>query len=69
MEKVECVAGAGYPGDPRAVYWEGQRYEIERTLAQRRTPQEICFWVKSTEGRVFKTCYTESTQDWIVEVS
>lgn len=67
MEEVECIASASYPGDPRALYWEGVRYEIERTLAQWRTPQEICFRVKTTDGGTFNTCYQEATRRWFVE--
>jgi hypothetical protein len=68
MDEVECVAGASYPGSPRAVFWEGNRLEIERILAQWRTPRGIFFRAEASDGRVFEMCYEEDTQRWCVVV-
>ncbi len=68
MEDVECSASAAYPGDPRAVNWEGSRVEIVRTLTQWRTPQGICYRGAAADGRVFEMCYDASTQQWQVQV-
>lgn len=55
MDDVECIASASYPGNPRTVVWEGIRLEIERTLAQWRTPQVICYKAQDKDGRVFRS--------------
>jgi hypothetical protein len=67
IDEVECTASASYPGDPRAVYWEGSRLEIERTHAQWRMPGRICFRVEIKDGRIFEMYYEEDTQRWYVE--
>ena len=68
MDEVECFASASYPGDPRAVFWDGIRFEIERTLAQWRTPRGICFRAEAKDGHVFEMCFEEAAQRWCVEV-
>lgn len=68
MEDVECIASSAYPGDPRAVHWEGRRIEIERVVAQWRTPQGICYRAAATDGLTFVLCYDETAQHWQIEV-
>ena len=64
---VECRSDNEYAGRPRALYWEGQRLEIESVLTSWRTPQGKCFRVRLRDGREFELDYNEMSDGWTIE--
>jgi hypothetical protein len=67
MDVVECRSDNEYAGRPRALYWEGQRLEIESLLASWRTPQGKRFRVRLLDGRIFEVEYDETNDGWTIE--
>lgn len=44
--EVEAYAGASYPQRPSAVWWEGERLEVEQVIRSWRTPDALHFRVE-----------------------
>jgi len=66
--EVECYAGSVYPEKPRAFSWEGQRYEVQTILDQRREPDCLVFLVRCTpDESLFKLCYSFSEDHWRIQ--
>jgi hypothetical protein len=51
-EKVECYSGSVYPERPTALYWQGQRLEIEKVQQAWQTPQGRHFRVQTVGLRL-----------------
>jgi hypothetical protein len=66
--RVECYAGASYPEDPRAVWWQGRRCPVEAVLNRQREPEGLRFWVICSPGaRQFELYYDSITDAWDVQ--
>ncbi len=66
--RVECYAGASYPEDPRAVWWQGRRYPVEAIPNRQREPGGLRFLVTCSPGeRQFELYYDSLTGTWDVE--
>ena len=66
-EMVECHSGFAYAERPVALTWEGQRLEIQRILAEWRTPEHNRFRVRTSGGREFELAYSHVTDEWQIE--
>jgi hypothetical protein len=62
--RVECYSGHRYAQEPRAVIWQGQRYEIELVERAWRTPTGPVFRVRTADGRCFELAYDETADRW-----
>lgn len=65
-EKVECHSGYEYAERPTAVWWQGQRLEVEEVEERWRIPGGKCFRVRTAEGLVFYLIYVEMDDEWQV---
>ena len=63
---VECHSGSAYAERPTAVTWEGERREVERILARRRTPAGPAFRVLLEDGCILELQYNEVPDVWEV---
>ena len=63
---VECYSGFSYPDRPAAVWWQGQRYEVQTIAARWRTPDGYGFRVITPNGQVFELFYNEREDAWSV---
>ncbi len=63
---VECYSGSEYAERPVALYWQGQRLEIEQVEAQWRIPGGKRFRVRTRDGQVFELFYGELYDEWRV---
>ena len=63
-EFVECHSDYTYAERPVALTWDGQRLEIVKILAQRRTPDEKRFRVRTSDGQEFELSYHETVNEW-----
>jgi hypothetical protein len=74
--QVECYSGYTYAQEPRAVEWQGQRYEVKRILKRWRTPQGPHFRVEvagishgqSPMSRLVDLTYSEIEDKWTMTV-
>jgi hypothetical protein len=64
--RVECYAGARYPERPRAFLYEGDWLEVAQVEGQERTPRELRFRVRLSDGRRFLLLYDEIRDAWQV---
>lgn len=64
---VECHSGYEYAQRPVALYWEGQRLEIEQIEGQWRTPSGKRFRVCTLDGRMFELFYDEQHDNWRID--
>ena len=64
--RVECYSGWKYGEHPTALLSEDTRYEIAKILKNWRTPHEIIFQVRTTDGKSFELVYDESCDQWRV---
>jgi hypothetical protein len=64
-DQVICRSDNEYAGRPVALYWQGQRLEVEKVLAQWRVPEGKCFRV-SALGQVFELVYHDASDDWLI---
>lgn len=67
LDLVECHSGSGYGERPRALYWQGERLEIEAVQQRWRTPSARCFRVRTVQDQVFELCYQEHRDQWQVK--
>ena len=68
-EIVECHSGFAYADRPVALTLEDQRLEIQRILAEWRTPEQNRFRVITIDGREFELAYSHATNEWnIIEL-
>lgn len=65
---VECHSGHIYAERPTAVWWQGERIEVEAVEQQWRTPQGKWFRVRTRDGRVFELLYSETKDEWRVNM-
>jgi hypothetical protein len=66
-ELVECNSGFAYADRPVALTWEGRRLEINRILAEWRTPLENHFRVRTSDGREFELAYSQTMDEWQIK--
>ena len=63
---VECHSGLEYAERPTALWWQGERLEVEAVEAEWRTPGGKQFRVRTTGGQVFELVYVELYDEWRV---
>jgi hypothetical protein len=63
---VECYAGARYPERPRAFLYGEEWLEVMEVEGQERTPRELRFRVRVSDGRRFLLLYDEIRDAWQV---
>jgi len=61
---VECYSGLEYAERPTALWWKGQRLEVEEVEAQWRISGGKKFRVRTAEGQVFELLYVELYDEW-----
>jgi len=66
--KVECYAGSRYPERPRALLVEGCRLPVVEVEAQARTPGQLRFRVRVSDGRRFSLVYHQVQDVWSARV-
>ena len=65
---VEAYAGSTYPESPRALIWEGHRFEVQEILDRRREPHGIGFLVCCTQDQaLFDLYYDTERDDWQIQ--
>lgn len=62
--QVECYSGYTYAQEPRAVVWQGQRFEVEAVEARWRTAEGPAFRVRVQPEKVFELRYHELQDRW-----
>ncbi len=65
---VECHSGYEYAERPTAVWWQGQRLDVEAVEAEWRISGGKKFRVRTTGGRVFELLYVELYDEWRVHL-
>jgi hypothetical protein len=65
-KQVECHSGFTYAERPVALFWEGERLEVETIEEQWRIPEGVRFRVRCGDGRHFELLYDEMKDDWRV---
>ncbi|MGD2158528.1 MAG: hypothetical protein PVG14_20005 [Anaerolineales bacterium] len=63
-EIVECHSGHEYAERPTAIYWRGERLEIEQILSRWRIPGGKRFRVRTKDDQVFELFYGELYDEW-----
>ncbi|MDY6872801.1 MAG: hypothetical protein SVR81_02375 [Chloroflexota bacterium] len=64
---MACYAGASYPEDPRAVWWQDTHYRVEEILNRQREPAGLRFLVVcSPEAQLFELFYDLLKHTWEV---
>ena len=66
--RVEVHSGYGYAERPTAVWWEGERLEIEAIEQEWRTPEGKHFRARAMNGMVFELRYGEVPDEWQVRL-
>ena len=61
---VECHSGLEYAERPTALWWQGERLEVEAVEAEWRTPEGKTFRVRTIDGQVFELLYVELYDEW-----
>jgi len=65
---VEAYAGGSYPESPRALIWEGCRYEVQEILGRRREPRGIGFLVRCSPNQaLFDLFYELENEEWQIQ--
>ncbi|HEX9015334.1 MAG TPA: hypothetical protein VF960_04945 [Chloroflexota bacterium] len=71
-ELVECYAGRHYPQRPKALWWEGERLEIDETERHWRSqgtrysdPTLYHYYVRTARGS-FHLIYDTTQDEWQV---
>jgi hypothetical protein len=67
-ELVECHSGYEYAERPIAVWWQGERLEVESVEAQWRISGGKKFRVRTRDNRVFELLYVELYDEWRIHL-
>jgi len=68
MNKVQSYAGSTYPEKPRSLEWEGERYQVQEIIHQKREPEGLRFLVHcSPDDRLFELFYNLIDGDWQIQ--
>lgn len=62
--RVECYSGYTYAQEPRALHWQGRRWEVTAILDRWRQPTGPVFIVRSADRRLFRLSYNEGEGVW-----
>jgi hypothetical protein len=63
---VECYSGHTYAQEPRALVWQGQRYQVAKAEARWRTPEGPAFRVLTESGELLELHYRELDKHWTI---
>jgi hypothetical protein len=63
-DRVICHSGYEYPERPVALYWQGQRLEIEEIEDEWRTPEGKKFRVHTSGEQMFDLFYRALSDEW-----
>jgi hypothetical protein len=63
---VECYSGHTYAQEPRALVWQGQRYQEVQVKDRWRTPEGPGFRVLTESGELFELHYHEPGKHWTI---
>jgi hypothetical protein len=63
---VECYSGHTYAQEPRALAWQGRRYQVAEVKDRWRTPEGPSFRVLAESGELFELHYHELTETWAI---
>jgi hypothetical protein len=63
---VECYSGHTYAQEPRALVWQGQRYQDVQVKDRWRTPEGPGFRVLTESGELFELHYHELKERWTI---
>ncbi len=61
---VECHSGFTYAERPTALYWQGQRLEVEEILSSWRGTGGRGFRVETVDHQIFDLFYNEQKDNW-----
>ena len=64
---VECRSESAYAEKPVALIWTGERLEVTEILSRWRSPDEIHFRVRVSDGRIFELIYDEAADGWRIQ--
>lgn len=64
---VECRSEQQYAERPTALYWEGQRLEVDQIQAEWHILVGKKFRVRVRDGRLFHVIYSELDDEWQIE--
>ncbi len=67
-ELVECHSSYTYAERPIALYWEGERQEIDEIITRSRIPGGIRFRVRAADGQLFELFYGELYDEWRISL-
>ena len=68
MNKVESYAGSTYPETPKALVWEGQRYQVLDVRQRAREPERLRFTVLCSPGNaIFELDYNLLNGEWQIQ--
>ncbi len=63
---VECHSSSEYAERPRALQWQGQRFEVRQILERWREPGRKCFRVQTADHQIFELYYLEDLDAWLI---
>jgi hypothetical protein len=64
--QVECYSGHTYAQEPRALIWQGARYQVAQIEGRWRTPEGPAFRVTADPEEVFELLYHELEDRWTI---
>jgi hypothetical protein len=63
---VECYSGHTYAQEPRALVWQGRRYQVAQVEERWRTPEGAAFRILTESGELFEVHYREPGKHWTI---
>ena len=63
---VECYSGHTYAQEPRALVWQGERYQVAEVKSRWRTPEGPSYRVLVESGELFDLHYHELKEGWTI---
>jgi hypothetical protein len=64
---VECYSGHTYAQEPRALVWQGQRFQVAKVEERWRTPEGPAFRILTESGELFEVHYREPDKHWTIQ--
>jgi uncharacterized protein (UPF0128 family) len=62
--QVKCYSSHTYAERPLSFLWQGEEYKVEEIEKAWQEPAKKLFKVITEDGKSFKLCYNEITDQW-----
>ena len=66
LKNVNCYSGRTCNERPESFLWDNRRLKVISIEKEWWEPGARCFYIRTDDDKLFKLCYYETTDQWLV---